>query len=388
MALTCSFSNVFAAKPVPPPVVSIQVVTPSSGDTAGGVAITITGSGFQAGASVYIGNITASSVTVLDSGTISATTPPHSSGLVDVAVSNPDGSKATLADGFLYVIPIVCDPNAPGDPDPSIVIESPATLTEIAGDTVLVTGTFSGPINSGVSVNGVTAITDSGRFYANNVPLVPGSNMLIATVVTPLGKTASAQIDVTSNGSDMLKLHVKPMDAVVGEFVSFSHEYKGTAPIQSVTVDSGKGSVYTYTPIQSILEVYQFSGVYIVTLSTRDSQGVVLSTQYALQITNTGSLSTTHLSTFSKLRNALVCGQDNIALSYFSSYARVRFQPILGALKPVLPHIVNTWSDLQEVSVTSRYAEYAINQVIDGVNRLFFVYFVRDDDGVWRIEAM
>ena len=29
--------------------------------------------------------------------------------------------------------------------------------------------------------------------------------------------------------------------------------------------------------------------------------------------------------------------------------------------------------------------EYAINPVIDGVNRVFLIYFVQDVDGVWRI---
>ena len=40
------------------------------------------------------------------------------------------------------------------------------------------------------------------------------------------------------------------------------------------------------------------------------------------------------------------------------------------------------------MSVAGGVGEYAINRVIDGVNRIFLVYFLQGTDGVWRIDAM
>jgi hypothetical protein len=33
-------------------------------------------------------------------------------------------------------------------------------------------------------------------------------------------------------------------------------------------------------------------------------------------------------------------------------------------------------------------AEYAANRTISGVNQISFIYFIKDPDGVWRLESM
>ena len=53
-----------------------------------------------------------------------------------------------------------------------------------------------------------------------------------------------------------------------------------------------------------------------------------------------------------------------------------------------LPQIVASFSPLQPVSVTSEIGEYAINRTIAGADWIFFIYFLRDADGVWRIDDM
>ena len=57
---------------VPPTVTS---VAPTSGSTAGGTAVTITGTNFVAGATVTFGSAAATNVVVVNSTTITATTP-------------------------------------------------------------------------------------------------------------------------------------------------------------------------------------------------------------------------------------------------------------------------------------------------------------------------
>ena len=52
-------------------------VSPASGTAAGGTAVTITGTGFLAGATVSLGGTPATGVTVVNSTSITATTPAH-----------------------------------------------------------------------------------------------------------------------------------------------------------------------------------------------------------------------------------------------------------------------------------------------------------------------
>ena len=71
---------------VAPPTVSS--VSPNSGSTAGGTAVTITGTNFAAGATVTFGSTAATNVVVVNSTTITATTPAGSAGAVTVTVTN------------------------------------------------------------------------------------------------------------------------------------------------------------------------------------------------------------------------------------------------------------------------------------------------------------
>jgi len=77
-----------------------------SGPTRGGTEVTIVGSGFAEGMSVFFGEAAASNVRVLTPQLMLATTPPYSAGVVDVAVTTDGGSRSTLRSGFTYVEPV------------------------------------------------------------------------------------------------------------------------------------------------------------------------------------------------------------------------------------------------------------------------------------------
>ena len=76
-------------------------ISPSSGSTAGGTPVTLTGRNFVAGATVSFGGA-AAVVTTVNATTIAAKTPAHKLGAVSVVVTNPDGQSGTLAGGFAY----------------------------------------------------------------------------------------------------------------------------------------------------------------------------------------------------------------------------------------------------------------------------------------------
>ena len=84
---------------IPPTLISI---TPAFGSHLGGDAVTIVGTGFQAGATVKINANSATSVVVVDDAHITCVTPAHAVGVVTVQVTNPDGGSATGLD-FTYI---------------------------------------------------------------------------------------------------------------------------------------------------------------------------------------------------------------------------------------------------------------------------------------------
>jgi uncharacterized protein (TIGR03382 family) len=77
-------------------------LTPTSGTSAGGATVTLTGDHFATGAVVTFGG-TAGTITSLSATSIVANTPAHAAGAVDVVVTNPDGQASTLTGGYTFV---------------------------------------------------------------------------------------------------------------------------------------------------------------------------------------------------------------------------------------------------------------------------------------------
>src|SRR5581483_10007365 len=97
---------------------SIGSVFPASGSTDGGTTVTISGSNFQTSGttSVKFDTAAATNVNVTSASSMTAVTPPHAAGAVNVTVTNPNGQSATASNAFTY--------NVPG---PSITAINPTT---------------------------------------------------------------------------------------------------------------------------------------------------------------------------------------------------------------------------------------------------------------------
>jgi formylglycine-generating enzyme required for sulfatase activity len=89
--------------PCPEPTPSISLVNPSSGQTTGFTAFTIFGTNFTGATSVTVGGVAATSIVVVSSTAITALSPTHSVGAVDIVVVTSNGT-VTLADGFTYFV--------------------------------------------------------------------------------------------------------------------------------------------------------------------------------------------------------------------------------------------------------------------------------------------
>ncbi|GGV96727.1 hypothetical protein GCM10015535_66690 [Streptomyces gelaticus] len=80
---------------------TVTTVTPTSGPTSGGTAVTITGTNLTSTSQVTFDSVPAP-FSVIDATTVSAVAPPGTVGAVDVAVTNPAGT-ATDVGAFTYV---------------------------------------------------------------------------------------------------------------------------------------------------------------------------------------------------------------------------------------------------------------------------------------------
>ncbi len=113
------------------PGVAVSHVNPNTGTTAGGTPVTITGTGFTAGSTVDFAGVAASAVHVVNTTTITASSPPESAGTVDVVVTTSAGSSTVNpADRFTYTV--TQSPSTTGcDPSCTDTVTTPLDLTQV-----------------------------------------------------------------------------------------------------------------------------------------------------------------------------------------------------------------------------------------------------------------
>lgn len=100
-AIDASKSKTGDTLAVPAPL--LASVSPNSGSHGGGQSVTITGSEFPSDATVSVGGVAASSVTVQSSTQLQAVLAPvNAIGPADVVVTNPKGGAGTLAGGYTF----------------------------------------------------------------------------------------------------------------------------------------------------------------------------------------------------------------------------------------------------------------------------------------------
>ena len=225
----------FSAVSGPAPTVSS--VTPNTGPTTGGTAVTITGSNFAAGVTVAFGGVAATNVGVLSATEITATSPAGTAGATAVTVTNPGGQSGSLPSAFTYIasptVSSVLPNNGPVAGGTAVTI---AGTNFLAGATVTFGGTVAANV---VVVSGtqITATTPTAGAGAVTVT-VANSNGLsgsLASGFTYLAPPTVAGVSPnTGSTTGGTKVTITGTNFAVGATVTF-----GAATASNIVVVSG-----------------------------------------------------------------------------------------------------------------------------------------------------
>lgn len=151
----------------PPPLV--QSVSPAFGFAGGGTSITMNGAGFGSGATVQIGNFSATGVNFVSASQLTATTPAGPAvGAWEVTVTNPDGQYSLRERAFTY------------NPLPAITAITPNVGPLSGGTNITITGNY---FVSGAAVT-------IANVMATNVAFVSAAQI---TATTPAGSGVGAK---------------------------------------------------------------------------------------------------------------------------------------------------------------------------------------------------
>jgi len=171
----------------------VATIAPDSGPSSGGTVVTIIGANFNSETLVLFGGQLADSVTALNTQVITAVTPAHDPGLVDVSLVAPGQSPATLANAFEFTAPV--DPGT-----------APRLVGAVATSNTSVQVVFSKPMGEGAENPANYEIRGSNNGY------------LVVTGAT-LRSSDPTIVDLTTLGqvADIYTLHVTGVKDIFGQ---------------------------------------------------------------------------------------------------------------------------------------------------------------------------
>jgi len=353
-------------------------VTPADGSTVGSNAVTITGSVDDATASVSLLNANGAVVSHGGAQFAFAVTLNQGLNVFTLLARDPAGNETSmplrLTVGGL-----------------SIRILSPNNGASFPYDSVLVRGTFDATGQVGIVVNETRATWTGNEFFAA-VKVKPGSNRITATLFAE-GAQASDSIDVTGTvtPTGQFTVSVDMRNYIAPALALFNVQAPSGLSIASYTIDYDGDGVVDETRTGANVtfgKVYLASGIYPVTVTGYTTSNEAIQQVILLPLMTAQQADTLFSAIWDGMNAALVRGDLPAALTYLNPTGQRKYGPIFEALLPHMSEIVASYSPIARVSLKESIAEYAFVTQTNGRSKVFFVYFIKDGQGIWRLDSM
>jgi|GEM_PF-2299026 len=283
----------------------------------------------------------------------------------------------------------------------SLAITSPNTGTSTPASTIDVVGTFVGPTNTGITVNGVVAYTVNRKFLAPNVLLTAGSNTINVTATTLTGASATATTTITQGGSSSspitFTVDSKTGASLPGPATIIFDIAVGALPngasVQSIAIDLDGDGTYDYTaPTVAALPtnyVYYQPGLYPVTLKVIDSNSNVYLASRNILIQDLAAQRSMLCDIYAYLKDRLNAQDATGAASAYQSLVRSQYQSQFNSFGSNMPSVAAKLGNVANGRIAPGYADLTL--VRDTTNQTRNGYPLRvtqGSDGVWRISEM
>lgn len=273
-----------------------------------------------------------------------------------------------------------------------VSITSPLDGATVSGPTVKVSGTIINPAGNetGVTVNGMVALVYGDQFVASHVPLQEGANTLTATATDIDGHVVTTSITVSA---------VMPEDYISLE----ADPESGTSPLETTLRVDGSfsfiESAFTYNGPGEVEiienpspEEYRVrmttEGVYDFTIEVMDEQNNAYTDTVTVVALNKEEFDAMLKAKWDGMNAALAQNDIDSAVSYFDDFSKDSYRAIFNAITSQQRlQITQEFSDIQFIRIMENSAEYDIRTIKDGREYSFYLLFVRDEDGIWKIRS-
>jgi hypothetical protein len=266
------------------------------------------------------------------------------------------------------------------------------TSSNVDGNELSLTGTLQAPSNSGLVVNGVPALVDgTGRFYADHVALSAGQNTISLTLTTLLGQSVTQTLLVNATGNPTPFLFsATPNIGVVPFRVTFTVRNQTGTQLSKVEFDQyGNGHYVDVTGSNGRFDTsYVTVGTYLAAVRVTDTSNRVSLATTTVVVQDPADIDRMLQSLWASMNSALVSGDSGKATPYLSSNALDIYAPVFSILNGSFAGIVASYGSFWATRIGNDYAEYALIRSSSSNHQIFLIYFLRDEDGIWRVDSM
>jgi hypothetical protein len=283
--------------------------------------------------------------------------------------------------------------NPPDTPPISVTITYPLKGAALHKPSTLVKGTLTSDAGEvWIKVNGMLAEVYRGEFTANGVTLTEGDNTIIVHVMDSNGSVGRAETKVTAETtSNYVTLNANITSGIPKLTTYFSVNAAISNPISSYQMDfEGDGTTdYTGTTFEGISHAYTSEGIYYPTITVTDDQGNAYTDTMAITILNKAAIDALLKSMWEGMKTELINQDVEGALAYFMEESRDLYGELFTALFDELQDIAQTMQPIDLIYLRNNTAKYRIllDEFYGGemVSMTYYIYFVIDRDGVWKI---
>ena len=273
----------------------------------------------------------------------------------------------------------------------SLVITSPAEGDSIDANATSVRGQFEGPDNAGITANGVIAAVHAGSFVANNVPLSVGDNTITVTATGPGGTQLTQSVTVESSGPSPFVLAMRPDYGIAPHKARFFVMPTGDTAVQGIDADfdgDGQSDYSTKDPNATVEFTYDMPGSYLPSFTVTDETGATRTLHQDLIVYSVSELDRKLQSVYTGMLDRLRVRDIDGALLAVTGTVRDLYRQAFTNLLPDIDGFLANAGTIEDGSISQEFAEYLLVRNTAEGRQGFLIYFLRSEDGVWRIDAM
>jgi hypothetical protein len=221
---------------------------------------------------------------------------------------------------------------------PTLTIISPVMGATISTDFVQFEGTFSGPANTGISVNDLPVYTFGNRFVSAPIRLNVGVANIEVKVKTldGLQATQTRTLTIAAPPSNNVRVNVSPSAGFAPYTARLNVSVEGNVQVQQVAVDFNGDGADDYTGAISSIPVYRFisAGIYETRVRVTEPNANVITRTVKVAAVSLPETRASACAVYAHLRARLRANDSAGALKAFTTAAAFDIAPLITSLGP------------------------------------------------------